>query len=47
MESRWDVFSDCGNLVLHNVTREEALEAVIIGITDDLHFTYVARRVED
>lgn len=47
MESKWNVYSDCGILVLEGVSREEALEKMISGLTDDLHFTYHARQVKE
>ena len=45
--ARFNVYSDCGTLVLANVTREEALEKMISGLTEDLHFTYTAKEVCD
>ena len=34
MDSKWNVYSDCGTLVLEGVSREVALEKMISGITE-------------
>lgn len=46
-ETKYDIYTDLGTLVKENVSKEEAIEYMSKGLTESLHFCYIAKIHKD